>query len=1070
MRVLRPLVAGSLFLCLSCVLFAQSTASILGRVTDSTGAIVSAATVTARNDATGIERTGVSTSTGDFELPLLSVTGTYTLTVSKSGFETQRVSGIILQVDQKARFDVSLKVGSISENIIVRAATPVVNTDSGSVGQVIDNQTIVSLPLNGRNFAQLATLTASAQTGASSGETGFTTISISGGYAGKTEFLLDGISNQEQLYSGIQFTPSVDAIQEFKVQSSSFSAEYGRGDAIINGTIKAGTNEFHGDLYEFLRNNALDARNFFNVGDKAQLQQNQFGGTFGGPIVHNRTFFFVNYEGSRVRQGNSSNSLVPTQAERNGDLSGLGVPIKSPLTGAPYPNNVIPTSQINPAMAYFLQFMPLPNTAQGTFYYNAPFTSNVDQGNIRIDHRFSDADSLFARYSINNINQYNPGNFPTNGGDSRPIRTQSAVLNETHIFGPALINELRLGYSRMYRTDIPQGLGTNHTVLAGIQGFNETTANFPGFPSITITGFDGISGNDFSPLTNPTNTYEIIDAVSWNKGAHSIKMGLDLRNARMFSTNGAHSRGDFSFNGAYTGSGLGDFLTGFPTSAARDFPRNLFGETISNYHFYIQDDWKVNSRLTVNLGLRYEYNPQPAYFQNQASWFDPTSGQIAVSLYKGAPNLVTQQVAKFAYPQFQQYFVTPQQVGLPNNLLVNQYNNWAPRVGLAFRPFSDNKTVIRAGAGVFYLLQSGNNTVSQPIINLPFIVDENKSQPTVNGVPTLPVQTFFQPFSVNSTFNTPYVSTFDPHNKTPVFDQWNFAVQRGLAANMALEVAYVGSKGTYLENFSPFNVPTVNPNDNRPYQDRLPFPQFSTGTTLENLSNSTYHSLQVKLEKRFSAGLSFLASYVHQKSIDGTGADNPFDLHTQKGPADSDITDRLVVSFEYELPFGRRRALLNGLPAVVDGVIGGWHLTGISSFQSGFPFTPQLGPSDPANVNYAYGRRPDVAGTGEISDPSINGWFNINDFSVPQPYTIGNAGRNILRGPGSQNWDLALLKDFHFTEARYLQFRGEFFNAFNHPNFNVDSPNTNIEDKVNGGKIFSAAAPRIMQFALKLYF
>jgi hypothetical protein len=338
----------------------------------------------------------------------------------------------------------------------------------------------------------------------------------------------------------------------------------------------------------------------------------------------------------------------------------------------------------------------------------------------------------------------------------------------------------------------------------------------------------------------------------------------------------------------------------------------------------------------------------------------------------------------------------------------------------------------------------------------------------VNGMPTLPAQTFFQPFSVNSTFNTPYVSTFDPHNKTPVFDQWHFAVQRELVANMALEVAYVGSKGTYLENFLPFNVPAVNPNDNRPYQDRLPFPQFSTGNTLQNLSNSTYHSLQIKLEKRFSNGLSFLASYVHQKSIDGEGADNPFNLHTQKGPADSDIQDRLVVSFEYELPFGRGRALLNGLPAIADGVIGGWHLTGISSFQSGFPFTPQLGPSDPANVNYSYARRPDVAGTGKLSSPSINGWFNINDFVVPQAYTIGNAGRNILRGPGSQNWDLALLKDFHFTESRYLQFRGEFFNAFNHPNFGL--PNTNIEDKVNGGKIFDAAAPRIMQFALKLYF
>lgn len=1064
------------FLALAAVAFSQSTATILGRVTDSSGSIIVGATVTAHNNSTGIQRSTVTTTSGDFELTNLPITGQYTLTVSKQGFQSNQISGIVLQVDQQARFDAVLQVGAVSQTVVVRGQPPIVNTESGSVGTVVTNRAIVTLPINGRNFTSLATLTPGAISGGNNSNTGFPTISVGGGRASKTEILLDGISDQDQLYDGVEFTPSVDAVHEFKVQANAFSAEYGRGDAIINVTTKSGTNEFHGDLFEFLRNSALDARNFFTVGRKSQLEQNQFGGTLGGPIQRNNTFFFISYQGTRIRQGQSQNHLTPTQAERNGDLSSLGITVKDPLTGIPYTGNVIPSSQIDPTTAYFLQFMPLPNTSQGTFYYSAPFTSNTDQGMLRIDHHFGDADSLFGRYSINNLNQYNPGAFPKSGGTTRSIRVQDSVLDETHIFGPTLLNDLRLGYERMSSLILPQGLGTNYTVQSGIQGFNETTANFPGFPNISAGEFGTlVSGNAFQPLVNPENMYEIVDSVTWVKGPHTIKFGADLRRDFFTSTNAAFSRGSFSFSGQYTGTGLGDFLTGYPVSAARDFPRNIFGETVNNYHFYAQDDWKVNSHLTLNLGLRYEFNPQPQYFQNQASWFDPVTGQIAVSLYHGQPNLVTQQVARFAYAQFQQYFVTPSQVGLPNNLLVNQYDNWAPRLGFAFRPFNNNKTVVRGGGGIFYLLESGNNTVSQPILNLPFIVDENKSQPTVNGFPTEQIQNFFQPFSVNSQFNTPLANSFNPNNRTPRLYEWNVAVQRALTPNLALDVAYVGSKGTYLEQFLPFNIPPISPNDNRPVQQRVPFPAFAVdGSFLSDGGNSSYNSLQVKLEKRFSHGLSFLVSYVYGKTIDQGGGQysfsgDPNNLRTERGPADYDMQQRAVVSFEYELPFGRGRTFMSSAPKAVDLILGGWQLGGIVTAQSGLPFTPLLGSADPANVNRAYGYRPDVIGSPALANPSIQEWFNVNAFAVPAKYTIGNAGRNILRGPGLQNWDLAVLKDFHFTETRYLEFRGEFFNAFNHVNFS--NPNPNIDDPVHGGQITSTSTdPRILQFALKLYF
>jgi hypothetical protein len=429
--------------------WAQPTASIIGRVSDSTGATVSGAEVTVRNTGTGLSRSVMTSDAGEYEFPLLPITGAYTLSVSKQGFQSQERTGIELQVEQRARFDVTLTVGNISEKITVEAAAPVLNTETGSIGQVVENKKIVDLPLNGRNFVQLASLLPNAIIG-TSGTVGGTVVAVSGGRSNKTEYLLDGVSINEQLFDGVVLRPSVDAIQEFKIQSNSFSAEYGRGNAVLNATIKSGTNNFHGSVYEFLRNDTLDARNFF-LARKAPYRQNQFGFALGGPVIlpkfngRDKSFFFINYEGTRVRQGRTFNSIVPSEAFRRGDFSSLSTQIRDPLTGEPFPGNIIPPNRLNPATTYFLQFMPAQNTATGTFAYAAPFSNDQNQGNARYDHVFSSKDSLAFRYSINHLEAFNPGAYLGNGGSNQRQRVQNLVGSETHIFTPAVINELRLG-------------------------------------------------------------------------------------------------------------------------------------------------------------------------------------------------------------------------------------------------------------------------------------------------------------------------------------------------------------------------------------------------------------------------------------------------------------------------------------------------------------------------------------------------------------------------------------------------------------------------------------------------
>ena len=1054
-------------------LFAQSTASVAGSVRDTSGGVVAGAKVTALNIDTGFTRVAPTNAEGSYELTALPI-GRYSFTAALGGFKQSEVPDVKLEVAQQARVDITLEVGNVAATVVVSAEPSLIQTDSSSLGQVIDNKKIVDLPLNGRNFAELAALTPGAITstipgGPPSGEQfGNTTVSVSGGQSAKTEFLLDGITDQEQLYDGVQFSPSIDFLQEFRVQSNSASAEYGRGSAVVVISTRSGTNQIHGTVFEFLRNNDLDARNFF-AQNAPPLRRNQFGGSVGGPIIKNRLFYFLNYEGTRLTQPFTINSSVPSQALRNGDFSSVSTPITDPLTGNPFPGNQIPASRIDPIANYFLAFVPLPNSGSNLYNWNGGYGNNIDQGNVRIDYRIGDNDNFFARYSQNDSTSNSPGALPTSGATNEIVNTKNGAMSWTHVFSPGLLNEVRSGYGYLYGANVAQGLGKNYTVQSGIQGFDQTSLNFPGFPSINVGGYTQFTnGNAFDPIINPTNTFELADTVSWNVGRHTIKAGVDFRHYHLTSTNGAWSRGSFTFNGQFSGNALADYLLGYPQSGIRDFPRNQFGLKDVDYPIFVQDDFKVSSKLTLNLGLRYDLQNAPSQDLGQNSLFDQALGKWVVSTYKnGQINLTTQQVAQSAYDEFAPYIITTKQAGFDNNIQTESKKNFAPRVGFAYRPFNNDKTVIRSAYGIFYLLQRGNPAVSNGIVNIPFIQDQFSSN---YSTPTGPAFTTANLFAAPFSSGGADISATDVHLRPPYNQEWNFTIQRELFNKLALQVAYVGNKGTRLDKNVYFNIPLAEPGN--PQANR-PLPQFGEGSLYTNEGNSNYNALQVTLEKRFSSGLTFLSVYTWSKLIDdGNVSSNsfavqdPFNLSLDRGLSAYDVPQRSVTSFSYELPYGKGRRFGSDIPRALDLAVGGWQVAGIVTFQSGFPFSVTEY-SDPSNTAGGFDYRPNLVGNPNVANQSINEWFNPAAFAVPAAYTFGNAGRNILRGPTLNNFDLSLLKNFHFTETKYLQFRAEAFNAFNHPHFY--NPDSNIQD-ANVGKILGASDPRILQVAAKMYF
>jgi outer membrane receptor protein involved in Fe transport len=1038
------------------------TGQITGVVTDSSGASVPGAKVVVINEGTAISKSTATSAYGNYTVtPLMPAT--YTVVVSKEGFKSSSMTGVKIDVAEIARIDVALEVGQISEQVSVSGAGALLQTETVSLGAVVAESGVNNLPLSGRNFLQLATLapgvTAAGVLGANVSGVPVSSVQVNGMRQSATSYSIDGADVSNQHFMGTAFTPAPDAIQEFKVETNNMSAKYGAG-AVVNTVLKSGTNAFHGGVYEFFRNDLMDARNFFAL-TKPELRQNQFGGTLGGPVIRDKTFFFVDYQGTRVRQGRTTNANVPTAAQRVGNFAG-GPQLKDPFTGVALSGNQAPAGSISPQAAFFLPFIPLPNTAANTFIRSAASSNETDQFDIRVDQQLGPADSLSVSYSFIQQGFLIPGAFPENGAVSGSDRPQFAVAGWTHTFGPSIVSHARLSYSHVFGTNTQQGLGTNYTGQAGIGGFEETSQEYPAFPQLTISGFTGIDGSPLLPFRHKIRYWNIGDTVTWVKGKHTLEFGADARWYEATHINAQQGRGNFTFNGTYTGNAFADFLYGVPFNGSRSYPLNLFGTFESNQDAFVQDTWKVLRRLTFTGGLRYDLIHPSIPLHNVFASVDPVLNRIVVaSDDQGRITTTAQQVTRIILPLFQPLIVPTSQVGLGPALVHGNPHNIAPRIGLAYD--AGYGFVLRGGYGIFYPLKNGNVAGAGAILNPPFFAGEARNNTT--PLATRTVANLFPPSSPGNLTLAPLTFTqYDPNPPYPYIQQWNFSLQKVLRRAISLQASYVASKGTHLQFGLPVNIPAPGPGA---IQARRPNPFFASGNLLNDTGTSSYNALQAVAEVRSWHGLYLLSSFTWGKSLDNqssdgnSGAQDPANVRAEWAVSSFQVARRWTLASTYELPFFRgRRGLVSNL-------LGAWSVSNIVTAQSGLPFTPAIS-TNPANTGSA--QRPNRIASGKLANPGIARWFDVAAFQVPAAFTFGSSARNVLTGPGFVNWDFSLFKDFNLTASSdrvRLQFRGEFYNTSNTPAFG--QPVLNIQAP-NAGAILTSGAARTTQLVLKAIF
>ncbi|MGH9326612.1 MAG: carboxypeptidase regulatory-like domain-containing protein [Terriglobia bacterium] len=1049
------------------VAFAQvgGFGQITGRVGDPSGAVVAGARVTVTNQSTNVKKTTATNGDGYYVVNSL-IPGSYDVTVTRDGFATQTRTAITLSVAQIARIDFTLRVGATTQQITVESSAALLQTESASVGAVVGHTGVVDLPLNGRNYLQLSTLAPgviATKLSSLTSDLPLNQLVVNGIRNSGVAYMIDGADAGDEFNSSSPYTPAPDAIQEFKMDTNNMSAAYGNGGGIINAVLRSGTNQYHGDVYEFFRNTTLDSRNFF-AATTPQLNQNQFGFTFGGPIKKNKTFFFVDYEGQRILNGETFDSVVPTVAERSGDYTGVKQ-LKNPYTGQPLTPDIIP--QISPQAAFFLPYIPLPNNPAGTYIRNADMVNNFDQYDVRIDQQIRSADSLSFTDSLSQGPVDIPSNFPTSGAYNSNHRLQFATLAWTHNFGPSAINQARVTYSRQAGSAIPQGTGTNYTEEAGIGGYELTSATFPGFPTITMSGYTGIGGsNQFRPIHHWFNPFTIGDVLTIIKGNHTFEIGGDSRWWSDFVTNAGWSRGGFNFTGTYTGNSFADFLYGLPFQGRRNFPADLFGQYQSNQDAFFEDNWKLTPHLTWIAGVRYDLIHPYTAMSNEAAELNLNTNQIVVaSNAAGQINTNTQQVEQYVLPLFQSIIVPSSKLGLGPSMVRADDHAFAPRMGLTYD--FGHGFVVRAGYGIFYPLPNMNQYTSGRQTP-PFVANEYSNFNTT-PIPTKTTANIFPPLTPgNLILSDLGFWQFNPNLTDPYLQEWNFTVQKVVGKNLSLQAGYVATKGTHLNYADAVNVPQPGPG---PIQARRFNTFWGEGFVYENSVDSIYNALQMTAKTRAWHGVSMLAGYTWSKSLDLGSSDlegfcaspqNPYNLHDEWGISDFNVPSRFTVDMIWSLPFLRNRR--HGL---LSEVLGGWTVSNIITLQSGLPFTPIIG-TNPANTGTP--QRPDRIGSGILASPTINEWFNVSAFAIPAAYTYGNSARNILNGPPLHDWDFSLFKTFVLSqrhEGIRAQFRGEFFNFTNTPYFG--QPETTI-GTASAGQVLSAGAPREVQLVFKILF
>jgi Carboxypeptidase regulatory-like domain/TonB dependent receptor len=1078
LRCARKRVLGLLSLCLVLTVTAWAqvqTGRIVGTVADAQKAALPNATVTVTEAATNQTVTVTTNERGDFVVTPLNP-GFYRVSVSSPGFQKTVINSVEVQVGQSARVDVELKVGEVTSTVEVTSSSPQLDTESGTLGHVVTNTQIVNLPLNGRSYYELARLTPGAALLPGGGNllriraNFISGTAISGVRGRQTTFLMDGVDVTDHHQGGSLIQTSIDALQEFKVQQSAYSAEFSHAGGLLNGSTKAGANDFHGGLFEFLRNDKLDARNFF-AREREVLKRNQFGGTFGGPVSlpklysgRDKTFFFASYEGMRERQGLVFNSIVPTAAMKSGDFRALtSRRINNPMTGAQFENNIIPMDKLSQQALFFAKFIPDPNTPSGTFTYSPSRQLDTDQFTLRLDQSLTENHRVFVRWSFHDNRLNEPNAFPSLGYAPLKTRGQNLVASMSNILRQNLAHEFRFSYLPAI-VDLQAYLqGTNINKDAGIRGFEETAR--PGvvgsFPDFSWSGYAAMNGSAFDqrPKTQDLKVYEWTDNLTWVNGRNIYKFGTKIRRWVPLFTDSKQYQGQWTFNGSISGEAFADFMLGYPRQVTRAFPADTFGGEGNYYHFYFQDDIKVNNRLTLNLGLRYEYSPWLKGYRGQLGAFDPKLAKPVIIAGSGDQiDLSAQFAGPSSFNLFKDFIQTSSQAGLPLSITSADKKQLAPRFGFAWRPFGD-RTVLRGGYGIFYETENTDGRVNNNMI--PFKLDETAFNDQTPAARTM------ADFFLGRALTTTAAPSLGPtYTKLRMgYDQhWNFGVQHELFSNTVVEVDYVGNKGAFLNGTNAANNP---PAGAGAIQARRPYPRFGAINYFSQDVSTIYHSLQAKLEKRLSAGVWYLLSYTFSKSIQHQNAPAVGgNTAWERSLTDFDIPHNLAASWGYELPVGRGKRLLNGANGFTNALLGGWQVQGIVVVRSGRPFTPTIS-ADRANIGIG-GQRPNRLSSGNLDNPTVERWFDVSAFSLPAQFSYGNSGANILREDRFKTFDFSIFKQFRITEGSQLQFRAEVFNVTNTASFNA--PNTQI-DTAPGGRVTSTASlPRQIQFALKYNF